>query len=77
MVKLRNILAIINIILTLSSCGVSQQAFDEMCAKNCELTKKVERIESELHYKDNIMRQTIVELQGEIKRLQEDTTEQR
>jgi hypothetical protein len=50
---------------------VSQKSFDEMCEKNCELTKKVDRIESELHYKDNIMRQVINELQGEIKKLQE------
>ena len=66
----------IAVILTLSSCMVSQKAFDQMCAKNCELTKKVDKIESELHYKDNITRQVINELQGEIKKLQETSTEQ-
>ena len=67
---------IIIIVLALSSCMVSQKSFDEMCEKNCELTKKVDRIESELHYKDNITRQVINELQGEIKKLQE-TSEER
>lgn len=70
------ILAII-IILTLSSCGVSQQAFDKMCAKNCELTKKVDKIESELRYKDQITRQVINELQVEIKKLKAPIEEQK
>ena len=52
------ILALI-LILTLSSCVVSQKTFDEEVKKNAVLKQRVDEIESEFHLKDQVMRGVI------------------
>ena len=64
--KIMRILAIL-MILTLSSCMVSQKTFDAEQKKSAVLNERIDKLEREVKYKDEIMRSVI---DGLIKRME-------
>ena len=57
---------IITILLTLSSCMVSQKTFDEKC---CKMEAQIQELESKakgMELKEQLLRQTIFDLQNSI-----------
>ena len=58
---------IITILLTLSSCMVSQKTFDAEQKKSAVLSKRIDNLEREVKYRDEIMRGVV---QGLINRVE-------
>ena len=58
---------IITILLALSSCMVSQKTFDAEQKKSVVLNERIDKLEREVKYKDEIMRSVI---DGLIKRIE-------
>ena len=66
------ILALI-MILTLSSCMVSKKAYDDMCAKNCELTEQLKTNKAVADAKEREWKEAYLILSNELKAIKDTT----
>ena len=57
---------IITILLTLSSCMVSQKTFDEKCCKMETQIQELENKTNSMELKEQLLRQTIFDLQNSV-----------